>query len=94
MARKKRSLKLEQAAVDQWNALFTIGTAVYVKRDDGEQMESRTTSEAWLLCSQVGVIKVEGISGCYHLERVRLRTEPICEPVIVPASTTDEIKRG
>lgn len=77
MGKRKRSVALEQAAVDQWNAMFPVGSAVYYTEDDGRKTETKTRSEAWMLCSQFGVILIDGRTGCVHLDRIRLRTEPL-----------------
>lgn len=79
MARRgrRRSPAMEAAAVDQWNATFPVGAAIFYKEDDGKMTETRTTSEAQMLGGHTGVIWIEGRAGCVALDRVRLRTEPI-----------------
>lgn len=55
----------------QWNEQHPIGTAVVVTRDNGAEQRSVTRSAAWTLGDGQAVVKVEGISGGYALERVR-----------------------
>jgi len=53
---------------------YPIGTAVIVTRDNGDEVHTRTRSEA----ARVGgmpVIWLDGFSGCYLLSRVRLDRE-------------------
>jgi hypothetical protein len=63
-----------QNLVLDWNLKFEIGQPVDVTLDDGNVMESKTESEAWVLGGHSAVIKLEGISGGYSLTRVRART--------------------
>lgn len=56
---------------EQWNAAHPIGTEVILTRDNGAETRTVTRSEAWTLGHGQAVVKVEGISGGYALERVR-----------------------
>jgi hypothetical protein len=58
----------EQKLVDDWK--YPIGTAVIVRKDRGEEVHTSTRSMPWMVCG-VAVIKLEGFSGGYALERVR-----------------------
>ncbi|WP_051182948.1 hypothetical protein [Desulfocurvibacter africanus] len=64
-----RALRL-QAECDAWNERHPVGTAVTALRDNGGTVQTRTRSEAQLLSGHTAVIWLEGISGCYALERV------------------------
>jgi hypothetical protein len=55
----------------EWNAKYPVGTPVIVHRDNGQLFETRTRSEAGGIPSNPGVIWVEGIVGCYSLDRVQ-----------------------
>jgi hypothetical protein len=57
--------------VERWT--YPVGTPVLARRDDGSTIDTRTTSEAWLLGGHTAVIMLDGISGCYALERVAVR---------------------
>ena len=59
-----------QAACDKFNAAHQVGTAVSVELDGGEVRETITVSEAQVLSGHTAVIWLDGISGCYDLERV------------------------
>jgi hypothetical protein len=59
-----------QAKVDNWNKLVKVGDLVTVRRDNGDIEETRTRSPAQLLSGHTPVIWLEGIVGCYLLERV------------------------
>lgn len=62
--------------VESWNLSYPVGTRVFVKKDRDEVLETVTRSEAWALGGSgnrpghTAVIMVEGISGCYLLDRV------------------------
>lgn len=51
-----------------------IGTAVTVRKDNGELFDTVTRSVPWMLGEHTAVIMVEGISGCYSLERITVRS--------------------
>ena len=59
-----------QVACDKFNAAHPVGTAVSVQLDGGEVRETVTTSEAQVMGGHTAVIWLDGISGCYDLERV------------------------
>lgn len=54
-----------------WNDFIPEGSEVFVTRDDDSVQQTKTRSEAWLLGCGIPVVKVEGITGGYRLERVR-----------------------
>ncbi|MCR4319755.1 MAG: hypothetical protein NUV74_05390 [Candidatus Brocadiaceae bacterium] len=55
----------------EWNEWYEIGYPVLVKKDDGSVVQTKTRSEAWELGHGQAVIKLEGISGGYSLDRVQ-----------------------
>ena len=59
-----------QAACDKFNAAHQVGAAVSVELDGGEVRETITVSEAQVLSGHTAVIWLDGVSGCYDLERV------------------------
>ncbi|NBV16826.1 hypothetical protein [Janthinobacterium sp.] len=59
-----------QAACDKFNAAHQVGVAVSVELDSGEVRETITVSEAQVLSGHTAVIWLDGIRGCYDLERV------------------------
>jgi hypothetical protein len=62
-----------QEKVDNWNLLVKVGDEVTVKRDDGSFFDTRTRSEAWVVGGHTPVVCVEGITGCFLLERIKPR---------------------
>lgn len=64
------SLPELQRQCDDWNKRHGIGAAVIVRRDDGSTAKSLTRSQATVLSGHSAVICVDGISGCYALDRV------------------------
>ena len=65
-----RTIDSPQMIVDAWNVDNPVGTSVIVTRDDQEEIQTKTRSSAWLIGS-IPVIQIEGIAGCYALDRVR-----------------------
>jgi hypothetical protein len=59
-----------QAACDKFNAAHQVGAAVSVELDGGKVRETVTVSEAQVLSGHTAVIWLDGIRGCYDLERV------------------------
>lgn len=59
-------------AVRAWNEQHPPGTPVQVRRDGGEVLETRTRSAAEV-AGDVPVIWLEGVRGCYRLDRVSAR---------------------
>lgn len=68
-------MSTSEAEAAYWNLRFNVGTPVYVKRDNGDVLSTRTKSNAWTLDNRA-VIQVEGISGCYALHRITAKTLP------------------
>lgn len=62
--------KLQQAC-DAFNAEYPVGTPVYLLKDNGDVVETKTRSAAQILSGHSAVIWLEDVSGCYLLERVR-----------------------
>lgn len=56
---------------EEWNKSNPIGTPVILRKDDGTEVDTVTTSEAQMLSGHTAVIWLKGISGCYALDRVR-----------------------
>lgn len=71
----KIKLAEQKRLIDRWKDV-PIGTEVIVRKDSGDEVRTRTQSEAQLLGGHTAVIWLEGISGCYSLERVRRVEEP------------------
>lgn len=65
----KRRDRVRQA-VRTWNEQYPPGTPVRVRRDSGDVEETRTRSAAEV-AGDVPVIWLEGVRGCYRLDRVR-----------------------
>lgn len=66
---KKAEVSRQSAMVDEWRDV-PLGTAVVVTKDDGSKVSTRTRSGPWMLGGHTAVIMVEGLAGCYSLERV------------------------
>lgn len=60
-----------RAAVAAFNAKHPVGTTVVLLRDTGEEMATTTRSPAEVAHSGSPVIWLKGVSGYYHLHRVR-----------------------
>lgn len=62
----------KQQLVDQFNASVPVGAPVRVRLDSGELRETKVTMPADLLGGHTPVVWLEGISGCYALDRVQI----------------------
>jgi hypothetical protein len=58
------------AQVNEWNNQYPVGMKVTVRLDDGSAKDTATTSTAQVLGGHSAVIWLEGISGCYAINRV------------------------
>ena len=61
----------ESAKVEKFNADNPVGTKVVVIMDDESRQETMTRSEAWVLCDHTAVVQLDGMAGCYLLDRVK-----------------------
>ena len=59
------------AQVDAFNKSFAVGTILRVKLDSGQTMDTKTRAPAQVLGGHTAVIWLEGISGCYSLDRCK-----------------------
>lgn len=59
-----------QRQCNQFNDRYPIGQAVTLRKDSGEGISTKTRSEAEVLSGHSAVIWLEGVSGCYLLDRV------------------------
>lgn len=59
-----------QAACDAFNARHPVGAEVAVRLDSGQAMITKTRSRAEVLSGHSAVIWLEGVTGCYLLDRV------------------------
>ncbi len=64
--------RMTEREIAEWNNSWPIGSRCWVRHDDGIERDHKTRSPAWLLGSGHGVVSVDGISGGYALERVRM----------------------
>jgi len=60
-----------QGKCDAWNARYKVGQAVTVRQDSGYERVTKTSSPASVLSGHTAVIWLDGISGCYLLDRVK-----------------------
>jgi hypothetical protein len=63
--------RIQELEVENWNLKHQIGINVDVTMDSGEVRRATTRSKAQMLSGHSAVIWLEGISGCYLLNRVR-----------------------
>jgi len=70
---EKKQVKL----VQDWNIMHSVGIDAIVTKDDETEQRTKTCSAAYMLgasgdyIGHTAVIQLDGISGCYALERVR-----------------------
>ncbi|GAF84150.1 unnamed protein product [marine sediment metagenome] len=66
----QESIKVMQAKVEAFNKRNPVGTKVIVVKDLGEQVETKVRYPAEVLSGHTPVVWLDGISGCYLLNRV------------------------
>ncbi|BBB13619.1 hypothetical protein [Sphingopyxis sp. FD7] len=59
-----------QHQVDTFNARYPIGQRVTLRKDDGSDVDTHTRARAAILSGHSAVIWLEGVKGCYLLDRV------------------------
>ncbi len=74
MRRPTRAQLEKQCA--NFNARYPVGTRVTVGRDAGDVEITATRSKAEVLSGHSAVIWLDGISGCYLLDRIT----PVANP--------------
>jgi hypothetical protein len=68
---KKLNLKKLQSICDNFNSRHSVGDEVLVKLDFKDELfRTKTRSKAEVLSGHSVVIWLEGVSGCYLLDRV------------------------
>jgi hypothetical protein len=65
-----RSAAQLRRQIERWNSRVAVGTKICVRLDSGEARITTTRSEAYILSGHSAVIMLDGISGCYSLDRV------------------------
>lgn len=59
-----------QRECDSFNERYPVGQRVSVRKDRGENVTTITRSPAQVLSGHTAVIWLDGIAGCYLLDRV------------------------
>lgn len=72
MSLADRNARKLQKQCDAFNATTPVGSEVCVRLDNGKGVLTKTVTEAQVLSGHTAVIWLEGISGCYLLDRVSL----------------------
>lgn len=70
---RKRNKRVQRTDASTWP--HPAGTPVYLRLDDGSEIEARTRSAAWNLLGHAGhgVVQIEGKPACWDVSRVRVR---------------------
>lgn len=64
------SQEVMQGKVEAFNERNPVGSSVTVVKDLGEKVETKVKHPAQILSGHTAVVWLEGISGCYCLDRV------------------------
>jgi hypothetical protein len=67
---KRPDAKTLEQQCAAFNARHPVGSGVVVRKDDGTGILTETRSKAQVLSGHTAVIWLEGMSGCYLLDRV------------------------
>lgn len=71
MTRNAQHIAVLQHQCDEFNSSYPVGQRVTVLKDSGERVLTNTRSIAQVLSGHSAVIWLEGITGCYLLDRVK-----------------------
>lgn len=63
-------MKPRKYDLELWNTLYPVGTPCDLLQNDGTRLRTKTRSIAWELGHGQAVVKVEGKTGGWELERV------------------------
>ncbi len=66
----KESKEIMRSKVEAFNKRNPVGTSVTVILDLGQKFETKVKHSAEVLSDHTPVVWLEGISGCYTLDRV------------------------
>lgn len=66
---RKPNLKMAELEAENWNLKHPVGTLVVLRKDSGENLQTKTRSEAYVCDSGYAVCFFEGVSGYYLLDR-------------------------
>lgn len=66
------TMKPHKYDLQLWNSMHPVGSPCDLILDDGSMLRTKTRSIAWELGHGQAVVKVEGKSGGWLLERVRI----------------------
>lgn len=63
---------MTQQELDDWNDIFKPGHPCLLRLDNGQEVQTKTRSQAWLLGHGMAVVSVEGKSGGWDIDRVKM----------------------
>lgn len=69
---ERRYRKPTKYDLETWNAMYPSGSPCILTDDFGREHKTNTRSIAWELGHGEAVVKVEGRSGGYMLDRIRM----------------------
>ena len=75
-----------QRQCDEFNRLYEVGKRVSVRKDGGAGVITNTRSKAEVLSGHSAVIWLDGISGCYLLDRVTPIMGEVADTAITPTN--------
>lgn len=67
---KRPNTQMMALQIENWNLKHAIGASVIVTLDSGERFPTITLGEAYVLGGHSAVISLQGVRGCYLLDRV------------------------
>lgn len=67
--KQQQSMRLAELEVENWNLKHPVGTAVRLRKDSGDVIETKTRYPAYISDSGHAVCFFEGVSGYYLLDR-------------------------
>jgi len=66
----QESMETMRSKVEVFNKYHSPGSRVFVIKDDGEKFSTTVRAKAQILSGHTAVVWLDGITGCYDLNRV------------------------
>jgi hypothetical protein len=70
VSKMQESTEVMKSKVEVFNEKHPVGSTVVVVKDLGERIKTKVRSPAEILSGHTAVVWLEGITGCYLLNRV------------------------
>ena len=64
--------KMTDEQIISWNETFKVGHPCLLRKDNGDEIDTRIRSAAWRIGSGHVVVQVDGFNGGWDIDRVKM----------------------